>query len=916
MTMIAAVGMAFGLFAATEPSITDNAVNFSEFTGQPINPWMLTDSDGNADALWTYTDGATDATPAENEAKVDGDKLVLATGNKVLARKFADNVVTVDDELGLFANVKVDFQNQGIDADSIPTATDLDGAKLALFLLDTSDVESAVTEGAINLFAIAGCGSTRALYQLSATVDDAFLAKEHSVTIKFYNKALSDSNRAGFMIYMDGENEEGTATALKALYRYDLNGDVFDLTKRTSCMDGNYLGDLAVNPSLMNWYNQQRLLVSMSQNEDQTFAGIEFKGKASIASIQLTDDKDDFAFIPGDAKAIGVVDTGLATKLAASNFEFEPANGASYANGAITVFDDTTEITVTPTFSADKEYHEITIGDKEGKDSLTFTIEDGTTLTVREAVAAAFVDGEAYEDFDLALAAAAEKSGAMLKLGQDVAKALEIGCIEMTLDLAGKTISGAGVEGHGTIFVSSGALTITNSVPTAGGVVATNEDGVAVNNEFSSSATVAIYGGKFDGFVQNYSEEETPTYEGISVFGGRFSQKPEGATKPDGYEWAQDEDDYWYLKELPKTFAVTWDDSKANATAVAKVDEEQIDNGAEVETGKEVAFTVTPEEGYEYATEPEGGWTLETDGTITKTFTVAKEALEVTIPTATIKTFTVTYIVDGKEDSTEEVNWGKNPANVPTPDAKTGYTGKWDKDPTTAVIKADETFTYTYTAETYTITYTTGNGAVVTNGVTEYTIESDTFNLPVAADIDMSNVEGVTFAGWTNATSEAVVTKVDQGTTGDLEFFAKWEAVAPAEKDPTEDDPTQIPDDETAATRYGDKVPTTLANVSAKSIATWAQKNGKLEKGDDIIENAFLLNCENDQDVVDALEAAFKIPSITVAADGTVTVEEPEGDFNGEIEQWGKVELDQKEWVKDQEGAKFFMLKLVPTNLN
>ena len=156
--MIAAVAMSFGLFAAV-PSITDNAVDFSEFTNE-MNPWDLTDKDGQVDALWTWSDTA----PATDEAKIEDGELVLKTGAKILARKFAGSVVKVDDDLGLFANVKLDFQNQGIDVDSIPTATDLNGAKLALFLLDTSDVEgSAVAEGGTNLFAIAGCGATRAL---------------------------------------------------------------------------------------------------------------------------------------------------------------------------------------------------------------------------------------------------------------------------------------------------------------------------------------------------------------------------------------------------------------------------------------------------------------------------------------------------------------------------------------------------------------------------------------------------------------------------------------------------------------------------------------------------------------------------------------------------------------------------------
>ena len=84
-------------------------------------------------------------------------------------------------------------------------------------------------------------------------------------------------------------------------------------------------------------------------------------------------------------------------------------------------------------------------------------------------------------------------------------------------------------------------------------------------------------------------------------------------------------------------YAVTWDDSDANAVAVAKVHGLQIENGQEFARNTEVAFTVTPNPDYEYATAPEGGWTLEEDGTITQIFTVGDEALDVEIPAATEK---------------------------------------------------------------------------------------------------------------------------------------------------------------------------------------------------------------------------------------------------------------------------------------
>ena len=135
------------------------------------------------------------------------------------------------------------------------------------------------------------------------------------------------------------------------------------------------------------------------------------------------------------------------------------------------------------------------------------------------------------------------------------------------------------------------------------------------------------------------------------------------------------------------------------------------------------------------------------------------------------------------------------------------------------------------------------------------------------------------------------------------------------EPDPVNDDPEKIDPAQTAGDRYGDKVPTTLANVSAKAICTWAQGNGGLKAGDAILENAFLLNCANTEDAIEEAKKAFKITSITIAADGTVEIGVPDGGFNGTIKKFGKVELTDAEWLEDLDGKKFFEIKLVPNNL-
>ena len=863
MTMIAAAAMAFGLYADDEGFLSGTSFN-SWQAGKPVEPpttegleWSNISADSEiGEAKWVASDFGQYGVPA----KYEGINPVNALNIKSALNAFA-TVSNATDAAGakIYVDTLVKFTAFDVDDTAELGTSD---AKLGVWLKENEDGTQT------NLFITAGVIEGTDVTSTQAYDCGPYTAGEWCrLTIKSLGEISSGYGVYGFVVFVNG-------SAVTALEKNPISYGTLPLTTLAQY----YANEKCLFPSIVTQEDFSGVLGFAGQGaiDDLVFTTKAPVFAEDVASYTLKWDethmdhvKTNGADVVGHSPLVVYADAPVSI-----TFSWTGKDGKASGSKTITPAEGTFEITESDLDDAEAEFN-------------------GDPLTLEKAIEAA---NEAEADGTLKLLTEVDEKITIENTAEKT----------ITLDLAGQNVNVDGI-----VIETHSDVVITNSVD-AGKVT-----GKVINKEEDTDLT--IMAGTFDGVVDAAGSDGY-----VIIWGGRFlatenEELAENAEiRPVGMTLVADGDTgYLIVGEPPVTkFAVTWDDSKANATAVAKVDNVEIDSGDEVETDKEVAFTVTPEEGYEYATEPEDGWTLETDGTITQTFMVEDEALEVTIPTATIKTFTVTYIVDGKQDSIEKVNWGANPANVPTPPAKTGYTGEWDKDPTTAVIKADETFTYTYTAETYTITYTTGNGAVVTNGVTEYTIESDTFNLPVAADIDMSTVEGVTFAGWTNATSEAVVTKVDKGTTGDLEFFAKWEAVAPAEKDPADDDPEVIDENETAAQRYGNRVPEELANVSAKVLCSWATGNGGLKTGDPIIENAFLLNCANDQDVVDDLEAAFKIPSITVAADGTVTVAEPEGEFNGKIEQWGKVELDQKEWVKDQEGAKFFMLKLVPENLN
>lgn len=127
-------------------------------------------------------------------------------------------------------------------------------------------------------------------------------------------------------------------------------------------------------------------------------------------------------------------------------------------------------------------------------------------------------------------------------------------------------------------------------------------------------------------------------------------------------------------------------------------------------------------------------------------------------------------------------------------------------------------------------------------------------------------------------------------------------------------DPTTVKD-KTAGEAYG--FTGDLAGVPADKLAAWALGNGSVAFSDagTIKIEAYLLNVANDDAAIVAGKANFKIPAITVDANGTVTVTSPDPDgskYNGVITIKGSVTVngtyDLVKGADDKfpEGARFF----------
>ena len=152
----------------------------------------------------------------------------------------------------------------------------------------------------------------------------------------------------------------------------------------------------------------------------------------------------------------------------------------------------------------------------------------------------------------------------------------------------------------------------------------------------------------------------------------------------------------------------------------------------------------------------------------------------------TIKNIEVTGVFDmfnvvinpnnNDSNTTVEIRYGNQVGTLTEP-SKDGYTfeGWFDNNGNpvneNTTVTSDLTITARYRAIEYQITYNLDGGS--TTNVNKYTIEDEII-------LTDPSKNGYTFLGWyTNDTFEGdAITKINLGSTGAKEFFAKWEAIS------------------------------------------------------------------------------------------------------------------------------------------
>lgn len=628
MTMIAAVATAFGLYAA-EGDID----SFDAATGS------LTDSQ------WTLNNEV--ITGEIPEAAITDSKLVFQTGTKTVGRNFKkgdeSGFVPVEFTEAVYLDTYINFDAP---FEEVPTVAD--GAKIAAFVLDNSELVAEMREkGATvsdevvstNLYAIAGYWDAAAEEWIPAafmfnTANAGLDSKvEKRLTVKIYENVLVDDTRMGFRFFLDGA-AEGPTDALPVLYVFPIVDGAIDFANPIVASNpaNKYLGceftDIAATVRGRAKADHQ-LVVALEKSTAEVSA-LDFAGKGAIGSLLLTATKP--SFIEEDASTIEVDYENAAFASITDNAIYD---STSADKGVITFYDDSQiTLTVTPTenytivkwFKNNEEETPVATGTsyqftpvkgdalhvKAYKEEATLTYVDADTnpQTVNcTSVIDAFTTAGQLKDatnIKITLGEFAGEEGVITIADEVLGYGITV-TGDVTLDLAGKALKGGSTDENQmatpTINVYAGSrLTVEDSVG----------DGAILDPDFTEEVTgvaplaISTYGGTInfsavtgDKFYTIGTIDPTyldPTY--VSIAGGKFEKTNAkeaiaGALASDDLEVVGDEDVVWTVQAI-QGFTATFM------------------NGEEVwETQEKVTEATKPETDPTKADYTFAGWALE-----------------------------------------------------------------------------------------------------------------------------------------------------------------------------------------------------------------------------------------------------------------------------------------------------------------
>ena len=541
MILMAAVATsAFALGADSLKNVFD-ATTASNLTG-----WHVPEGDGKA------------------VLDKDNGVLTLATGSDAASYWVQDKSTPYAMGDNLYFDVSLDLLGQALD--EVPTLPS--DAKLALFLLDTTDIDGA--PAGTNLYALAKHPTEAAtvLMKLNADVETLTRAGTFTrLTVQTYKNVFKSEQPANsaFVVYQNGGATEGTVSPVQLDCYYTFKNDGSVNWNSPESVDGSYLS--GVLDATVSGKRTCLLLSVKSGVDGQSFKALDFTGNAKIKKVEIN--ASGFGFIAADETVTTITLEGVSITV-------DPPSAYDATKGTLS---DNCTITVTKNEGMEVlKYtpmgNSYLVDNKNG--TFTYKYAEGNDVSFTAVPACATVNGQAYETIEDAIAALgtlteAGQSGT-LKLSRDIgASDLRDGFLTIggtvTLDLAGKKISAPAdtVDFNGTVSCEGGILTIIDSA-TGGYIESVGEGGVAVCSLENSK--ISIKSGIFKGRIRDAileaadeaaqgSEEEpveggTTTEEGaseevaasITITGGSFLVKPDNRLIAEDYV-ATYENGYW-----------------------------------------------------------------------------------------------------------------------------------------------------------------------------------------------------------------------------------------------------------------------------------------------------------------------------------------------------------------------------------
>ncbi|MGN0833831.1 MAG: hypothetical protein ACI4RD_09330 [Kiritimatiellia bacterium] len=616
--MVALTAVALGACAWADEAALTGKVEFKDATEGQWTP----------DTNWAYTGDA----EALNIVGDEGSRVLeIKTGSAALTREVWTDGLRGAIGDGIFIDTTIDFQSQALD--DVPVVTN--DEKLAIFVLDTTDIEGA--PAGTNVFVMAGYGPLgKALYRL-AGFDAEFAARgQHRVVVKSYANVIADGNRTGFLVYIQN-GAEATITPCKVnldgVYVLNEDGSV-NWTTAGSASD--YLGlteNFKTTAAVARWTNPATdsacLFFSMPTATDLVqgqLAAVDFIGNAQIASVEVTATDPGF---PADLYTMALKTVGVTVEMVSEDF--------ALVDGAVTATEEggTVVVKVTP----DQEEWMITAvgATQNAEGNWKFAFVNGGSVSFTGSAIAAYVGKTPYASITEAIAAFKDTAGATLKLAQNtVWPDTELAATDLTLDLNGQTLTLA--TDATLIYVNENAkLTIIDSAG-YGKIVGA---GQVYNN-----GILAIEKGVFD--VEVVNDTEYAHSAKVTITGGYFSKDTNGAeaftlagSVAEGYEIGI-YGNYWMVQEKQKAeVTLTIDPSSQGATISGVVD------GGTYTEGEELEVTVTPQDGFKNVKVEITGaaWTyLSSENKYTLTVGTQNINIKATATAITYATLTITPV--------------------------------------------------------------------------------------------------------------------------------------------------------------------------------------------------------------------------------------------------------------------------------